>query len=156
MYFNCIVNKPSNLDGFVLWYMFSLKWPDNLNTSVMDKLIYLLVVFIWLWSEFIPVLKDEKKNGTYLWLFRIWTAITPVISLSTCKTPPGLYFPALPSAQRSLLYGVFVGRLLPSPTCFFFQLSKMHDSLVSRLPSHHSWYRPGCWYRPIQNPCIYW
>jgi hypothetical protein len=130
VYFNCIVIKLIN--GFVLWYMFLLKWPDNLNTLVIDKLIFLLVVFIWLWSKFIPVLKYDKQvlifdcleSGQ---LSTQWTLFPHARHL------PGLFLPTQHYPPPNIHYCIefSLDAFSSSQTLFFFQLSIMHDSILS-------------------------
>jgi len=59
--------------------------------------------------KFIPVLKDDKKVLIFYFLesgqLSLKWSLFPHV-----KHLPGLYFPALSSAERSLLYGVFIGR----------------------------------------------
>jgi hypothetical protein len=98
------------LDGLFCDILFSFKWSDNLNTLVMNKLIYFLVVFIWIWSKFIPVLNDDKKvlifycldSGQLSLPWPLFPHLTHI---------PGLYFPVSFSTERSILYGVILGRI---------------------------------------------
>jgi hypothetical protein len=90
--------------------LFSFKWSDNLNTLVMDKLIYLLVAFIWIWSKFIPVLNDDKKVLISYCLDSGQLSL-PWPLFPHLKHIPGLYFPGSFSTERSILYGVILGRI---------------------------------------------